>query len=132
MKKSIFLLGMVFVLSILNVAANKTSVVISVPDSAKAGEEITIVINVSHSANSGMHHTDWVYLKINDVEVKRWEYSKDNLPPDADFTVEFKYTVPQDADIQKGLMIEAEGHCNIHGSAGPADTTVVITGEKKS
>ena len=44
MKKLFLVLSAVFVLSILNVAANKTSVEVSVPDSAKAGEEITIVI----------------------------------------------------------------------------------------
>lgn len=128
MKKFIVFLGTVFVLSVLNVAANKTSVEVSVPDSAKAGDEITIVIHVSHSANSGLHHTDWVYLNINDVEVKRWEYSRDSLPPDADFTLEFKYTVPADVDAEKGLAVEVEGDCNLHGSAGPADATITITG----
>ena len=131
MKKAILLLSAVFVLSLMNVAANKTSVTLSIPDSATAGEEITIVINVSHSANSGLHHTDWVYLKINDVEVKRWEYSRDSLPPAADFTLEFKYTVPADADPEKGLSVEVEGDCNIHGTAGPADATITLTGKKQ-
>jgi len=127
MKKFVFVLAAMLVLSLTNVMANKTSVEVKAPEEAKKGTEITITINVSHSANSGMHHTDWVYLKINDVEVKRWEYSKDSLPPDADFTLEFKYTIPADVDTEKGLNIEAEGHCNIHGSAGPAAAAIKVT-----
>ena len=128
MKRLFFLSGMMFILSVLNAHANKTSVEISVPDSAKAGEEITIVIQVSHNGNSGFHHTDWVYLNVNDVEVNRWEYNRESLPPDADFTLEFKYVVPEDTDTGKEISIEAEGDCNLHGSDGPATATIVITG----
>lgn len=118
MKKSI-LISLLFVfLAQVSLLANKTSVKINAPSEAKNGTEITIVINVFHNGNSKMHHTDWVYLKINGVEVKRWQYDKNSLPPGGNFTVEFKYVIKQDATI------EAEGNCNIHGTAGPNKTTI--------
>jgi desulfoferrodoxin (superoxide reductase-like protein) len=100
--------------------ANKSSVKIEAPGSVQKGSEITIKLNVSHSGNSFFHHTDWAYIKINGIEVARWEYSSSNKPEAADFTKEIKYTVEQTAEIV------AEAHCNIHGSAGPAEWTVTV------
>jgi desulfoferrodoxin (superoxide reductase-like protein) len=104
-----------------SVLANKTSVEIKAPAEAKKGTEITITINVKHSANSGMHHTNWVYIKIDGKEVKRWEYDKKNLPPDSNFTLEYKFTPTADCTI------EAEGNCNLHGSAGIQKSTIKAT-----
>lgn len=98
--------------------ANKTSVEIKAPSDVKAGTEITVTINVSHSSNSKSHHTDWVYLKINGKEVQRWSYTKSELPPGSEFTLEYKVVV------NEPVTIEAEGHCNIHGSKGPATAEV--------
>lgn len=96
-----------------NLMANKTSVELSGPSGIKKGSDVTITIKVMHKGNSKMHHTDWVSLKINGQEVKRWEYNKENLPPDGNFTLEYKTTVTGD------LNLEAQGHCNMHGSTGP-------------
>jgi desulfoferrodoxin (superoxide reductase-like protein) len=118
MKKLFFLLsGLIFFTSA-SVLANKTSVEIKAPSEIKKGTEITIIVNVSHVGNSKAHHTDWVYLKINGEEVKRWQYDKENLPSAGNFTLEFNYTVTKD------LKIEAQGNCNIHGSAGIIKATV--------
>lgn len=65
-----------------------------------------------------MHHTDWVSLKINGQEVKRWEYGKENLPPSGEFKLEYKTTVTGD------LNIEAQGNCNLHGSTGVTSARV--------
>jgi desulfoferrodoxin (superoxide reductase-like protein) len=107
-----------FCLFVTGAMANKTSVEIKAPAEVKAGTEVTIVINVMHSANSKGHHTDWVYLKINGKEVKRWTYNKASLPPDSNFTLEYKYIATE------ALTVEAEGHCNIHGSAGLKSTVI--------
>ncbi len=112
MKKLLFLLPVIFFFSSIGVLANKTSVEISAPTEFKKGAELTLKINVIHNGNSKMHHTDWVSLKINGQEVKRWEYGKENLPTDGNFTLEYKVTVTDD------LNIEAQGHCSLHGSAG--------------
>jgi desulfoferrodoxin (superoxide reductase-like protein) len=101
--------------------ANKTSVEIKVPSEVKAGTEVTIEINVTHSANSKAHHTDWVYLKINGKEVQRWEYNKTKLPLTENFSIEYKVVA------NEALSIESEGHCNIHGSAGMKSATIKIT-----
>lgn len=98
--------------------ANKTSVEIKTPAEAKKGTEITITIQVSHNGNTRFHHTDWVYLKINGKEVKRWTYSAESLPPGGDFTLEYKVTLEGD------LAIEVQGDCNLHGSAGPKKMSV--------
>jgi desulfoferrodoxin (superoxide reductase-like protein) len=112
MKKLLFLLPVIFFFSSFNLLANKTSADIKAPSEFKKGTDLTLIINVMHNGNSKMHHTDWVSLKINGQEVKRWEYSKENLPPDGNFTLEYKVTVTDD------MNIEAQGHCNMHGSAG--------------
>jgi desulfoferrodoxin (superoxide reductase-like protein) len=121
MKKIIASIIGLFCLSLIGVWANKTSVEIKVPENVKAGTEVTITINVFHSSNSKTHHTDWVYLKINGKEVQRWVYNKDALPLTADFTVEYKF-VPTES-----FTLEAEGHCNIHGSAGIKSASVKTT-----
>jgi desulfoferrodoxin (superoxide reductase-like protein) len=107
-------------LTITGALANKTSVEINAPAEVKAGTEVTITINVAHKGNSKSHHTDWVYLKINGKEVQRWAYGKDSLPLTENFSIEYTMVA------NEALTIEAEGHCNIHGSAG-LKTTVVKT-----
>lgn len=110
-----------FCLFLTGTLANKTSVEVKAPTEVKAGTEVTIIINVMHSGNSKSHHTDWVYLKINGKEVKRWTYNKEFLPPDGNFTLEYKYVATE------ALKLEAEGHCNIHGTAGLESAVVKIT-----
>ncbi len=101
--------------------ANKTAVTISTSaQKVKKGTEVTITLNVTHKGNSKMHHTEWVTLKINGKEVKKWSYDKHNLPPDSNFSLTYK------AVVDDGLKIEAEGSCNMHGSAGVASAAVVI------
>jgi desulfoferrodoxin (superoxide reductase-like protein) len=122
MKKiSILLLTFMFVAISGLVFANKTDVKITVPSQVKKGSQITITINVMHKGNTPGHHTDWVYLKINGKEVKRWSYDKANLPPDGNFTLTYIYTVTDNV-----LSVEAMGDCNIHGSAGAAKATAKI------
>jgi desulfoferrodoxin (superoxide reductase-like protein) len=118
MKKLFLLLPILFLFTSVSLLANKTRIEVKAPSEIKKGVEVTIIINVFHKGNSNGHHTDWVYLKINGKEVKRWEYAKDNLPPDENFTLEFKYVVNEES------AIVAEGHCNIHGSAGIQKATI--------
>lgn len=124
MKRKITIVGslsiLIFLLFSATTFANKTSVKVIAPEKVKKGTEVTIKIEVKHIGNTKGHHTDWVWLKINDKEVKRWEYTKDNLPPDQNFTLE--YTVKAD----QVLKIAAEGHCNRHGSKGEDDFTINI------
>jgi desulfoferrodoxin (superoxide reductase-like protein) len=94
--------------------ANKTSVTIEAPDSAKQGTEISIKINVAHRGNNFVHYTNWVYVKANDKEIARWEFSVGNRSEAENFSREVKYTVTGPVEII------AEGNCNIHGSNGQA------------
>jgi len=94
--------------------ANKTSVTIDAPNTAKKGSEITIKVNVFHHGNNFFHHTNWVYIKVNDEEIARWEFSGIHKPESENFSREVKHAVTGPIEIT------AEGHCNIHGSAGPA------------
>ncbi len=121
MKNRIFATALVFVIALLtsvSVMANKTSVTIEAPKEAKIGSEITITINVKHIGNSAAHFTDWVQLKINGEVVKKWIYTKKSLPTAQNFTLSFTFVVTGD------LKIEAEGHCNLHGSEGIAAASV--------
>ncbi len=96
--------------------ANKSSVEIKSPESAVKGSEITITINVSHSANNFIHHTSWAYVKVNGKEVGRWEYPFES----ANFTREVKVRVDGPLDI------ESKAECNIHGSAGAVTAHVKV------
>jgi len=118
MKKLFFLICTFLFFASAGLMANKTSVEIKAPAEIKKGTEVTLVINVFHNGNSKTHHTNWVFLKINGKEVKRWEYSSENLPAGGDFTLEFKYVVTDD------ITIEAQGNCNLHGSAGSKSATI--------
>ena len=92
--------------------ADKTSVEIRAPQEVKKGTEVTVTIEVSHNGNNIMHYTNWVYVKINGKEYKRWEFSSFNRPVDDKFSLSFKIIV------NEPLKIEAQGNCNIHGSQG--------------
>ena len=94
--------------------ANKGSVKIEAPATAKKGEEVTIKLNVSHCCVTKMHYVNWAYLDINGAEKKKWAYSSKELPPAAEFSLSYKYKVEGDTKLK------AEANCNIHGSSGPA------------
>ncbi len=121
MKKAALILLVLFGLGLTGVWANKTKVEIKAPAEVKAGTEVTITLNVIHKGNSKGHHTDWVYLKVNGKEVKRWEYNKNALPSGEVFTVEYKMPAGEQ------LNLEAEGHCNLHGTAGSAKAAINVT-----
>lgn len=117
----ILVCGMLFLFLVVpSVFANKSEVSIEAPAEASQGSTITIKLNVTHKGNSGLHHTDWVSLKINGNEVKRWEYTRKERPEDENFTVSFTQKV--DAPIE----IFAQSNCNLHGSAGPVSFKVDV------
>lgn len=122
MKKIALTMIALFGIFLASATANKTAVEIKAPAEVKVGTEITIVIKVEHKGNSKGHHTDWVSLKINGKEVKKWEYPKTALPPSEIFTVEYKIIVTEE------MTIVAQGNCNLHGSAGPQTMTVKTNG----
>jgi desulfoferrodoxin (superoxide reductase-like protein) len=100
--------------------ANKTAVEIIAPKEVKKGTEITITLNVSHNGNNIMHYTNWVYVKINGKEYKRWEFSAFNRPEDERFSLSFKIIA------EEPLKIEAQGNCNVHGSQGKETVTISV------
>ncbi len=110
----------VFLLFSFSAFANKTSVKVIAPEKAEKGTEITIKIEVTHMGNTKGHYTDWVYVKVNGEEYKKWEYSKENLPETQNFTLEFKIKA------ESNLEIVVEGNCNKHGSKGEDKVTVVV------
>jgi len=100
--------------------ADKTSVSIDAPDTAKKGSVIVITVKVIHSGNNFMHYTDWVSIRVNGAEVKRWKFGSGSRPENETFTRQVEYKV------EGPVSIEAEGNCNIHGSAGKAVKTVLV------
>lgn len=100
--------------------ANKTSVTIVAPEKATKGSEVTVKIEVKHIGNTKGHYTDWVWVKINGEEYKRWEYTSDNLPEDQNFTLEFKIKV------EETIEITAEGNCNKHGNKGEDKVKIIV------
>ncbi|MCK5028753.1 MAG: hypothetical protein KAR57_03910 [Bacteroidales bacterium] len=100
--------------------ANKTSVKIVAPETVDAGTEVTVKIEVTHIGNTKAHYTDWVVVKVNGEEYKKWEYTKDNLPDNQNFTLEFKITA------KTNLEIIVEGNCNKHGSKGEDKVSIKV------
>ena len=92
--------------------ANKSAVEIQAPETAKKGSTITISVTVTHSGNSIVHYTNWVYIKANGKEIARWDFTWNNRPENEVFTCTVTYTVTGPVEI------EAESNCNLHGSAG--------------
>lgn len=101
-------------------AADKSSIKIVAPDNAAIGSEITVELQVSHHGNNFLHYTDWVYVKINGEEIKRWEFGHFDKPEDENFTRTITYKVIGP------LEITAEADCNIHGSKGIATKIVEV------
>ncbi|MFH1760371.1 MAG: desulfoferrodoxin family protein [bacterium] len=123
--KRLIVLYTVFIALILvlqgNIAfAGKASVQIEAPESATMGEVILIQLHVSHEGNNFIHYTDWVYVKINGSEIKRWAFSNFDKPESENFTRTINHT------MTGPIEIIAEADCNMHGSAGIAKKNVAI------
>jgi len=116
---TVCLLALIFV----PVLANKTSVSIKAPTEAEKGKEIKVVISVTHSGNTRLHHTDWVVLSVNGKEVKKWEYDRSNRPDSENFTLEYTLVIEEES------VIEAQGNCNLHGSTGKDQVIVKLIEE---
>lgn len=109
-----------FILFSFGALANKTSVTIIAPEKAQKGTEITIKVEVKHMGNTSKHYTDWVVIKINGEEYKKWEFTADNLPSSQNFELEIK------VKAEENMEIIAEGNCNKHGSKGEDKITVTV------
>lgn len=103
--------------------ADESAVRIEAPTKAAAGEEIVIVLHVSHNGNNFLHHTNLVELRINGEMVKKWEYGSFSKPEAEDFSVSFSYPAKQD------LEIKAEAFCNLHGSKNTDVKTLSVEKE---
>jgi desulfoferrodoxin (superoxide reductase-like protein) len=100
--------------------ANKSSVGLEAPEKANKGDTVQITIHVRHDGNNFFHYTDWVSLQINGQEVEMWEYSMLNRPEEENFTIIYKYPV------QKTTEIQAQAHCNRHGSDNTAKAVIDV------
>lgn len=100
--------------------ANKASVSIAAPETAAKGSEIVIRVTVTHSRNSAYHHTEWLWIKVNGKEIRRWDYTGSHLPEGATFTKEIKWKVDGNVKIQ------AKAYCNLHGSKGERTAIVKV------
>lgn len=101
-------------------SANQSSVAIKAPAEASRNSEVTIVITITHNANSFLHYTEWAYIMVNGKELERWPYSASNRPTGEVFSKEIKIVAAGDLDIK------AEASCNLHGSAGPVTFKVAV------
>jgi desulfoferrodoxin (superoxide reductase-like protein) len=120
-------MGKVLVLTILvfcwwvgMATANQSSVAIEAPQSVQKGEELTIRVTVTHSANTSLHYTEWLKVTVNQKEVARWDYTSNSRPEAAVFTKEIKLKATENMEIT------AQASCNIHGSNGPATVKVTV------
>lgn len=119
MKKFVPMIILLMILANLAMA-NKSAVSIVAPEKVKAGEEIILVINVSHRGNSSLHYTKRVVVMANKKEIARWEFSASNRPEAENFSREVRLKVEEETEIT------AEATCNIHGSAGPAKVNIKV------
>jgi desulfoferrodoxin (superoxide reductase-like protein) len=114
-------LTMVMLVGLANgVWAGKSEASIQGPTEATKGEEVTLRITVSHSANTAGHYTEWVKVTANKKEVARWNYTKDQRPEGAVFTKVIEVKVTEDTEIV------AEASCNLHGGKGPARHVIKV------
>lgn len=118
--KSLLVISLLLATLALPLLANKSAVSIEAPATVKAGEEATIIINVSHRGNSSLHYTNRLVVKANGKEVARWNFSSGNRPEAENFSREVKLKIEAETEIV------AEANCNLHGSAGPATVRIKI------
>ncbi|MBC7349933.1 MAG: hypothetical protein H5U05_08170 [Candidatus Aminicenantes bacterium] len=119
--KVILVLSLLLVMLAHPLLANKSAVSIEAPAAVKAGEEVTIIVNVNHRGNSSLHYTKRLLVLANGKEIARWDFSSSSRPEAADFSREVKLKIEADTEIV------AEATCNLHGSAGPASVRIKIT-----
>lgn len=100
--------------------ANKSAVSIEAPASAEKGADVVVRATVTHSSNSYLHYTEWLRVDVDGKTVGKWEYTRSERPEGASFTKEVR------VKAGKTLEIVAEASCNVHGSAGPAKTTIAV------
>lgn len=116
--QKMFLLSLIMLLLSCPAFADKSSVRIEAPDHAAIGDEIKIILHITHRGNNIFHHTNWVVLNINGKEIERREFGMFSLPESESFTWEIAYVV------KEAFTISAQANCNIHGSAGIAEEPV--------
>ncbi|MGQ9801505.1 MAG: desulfoferrodoxin family protein [Candidatus Saccharicenans sp.] len=119
--KVILVLSLLLVMLAHPLLANKSAVSIEAPAAVKAGEEVTIIVNVIHRGNSSLHYTKRLVVKANGKEIARWDFSSSNRPEAENFSREIKLKIEAETEIV------AEASCNLHGSAGPASVRIKIT-----
>jgi len=122
MKNTIYTIAalVVFLVFSTGAFANKTGVKIIAPEKVAKGTEITIKIEVTHMGNTKSHYTEWVWVKVNGKEFKKWEYNPDSLPENQNFVVEFTIKA------EENMEIISEGNCNKHGSKGENKVTIKV------
>ncbi len=101
--------------------AGKAETRIEAPASVPKGSEAVIRVTVMHNTNSIFHHVEWLWVKIDNQEIARWDYSGMEKPEGATFTKEIRYVVVGD------LQIAAKASCNLHGSANEPVVKVSAT-----
>ena len=60
--------------------ADKAAATIEGPANAAKGSEVTLKVTVTHSANSALHHTEWLKVTANNKEIARWNYTSSERP----------------------------------------------------
>ena len=120
MAKALVLIILIFGWSVGVATANKASVAIEAPQSVQKGAELTIRVTVTHSANTGLHYTEWLKVTVNQKEVARWDYTSNSRPEAAVFTKELKLKAVENMEIT------AQASCNNHGSKGPGTVKVTV------
>ncbi len=123
MQKSFLVISVLLLfacLAPLDALANKSAVKIEAPSEAAKGSDIVIKLTVTHKGNSALHYTKWLKVSVNGKPLEQWEYSSSRRPDGETFTKEITVKAADNMDIT------AEASCNLHGSAGPATTKIVV------
>ncbi|MEI9476315.1 MAG: desulfoferrodoxin family protein [Deltaproteobacteria bacterium] len=119
---NLFLTVLLLVVGALNgvALADKAAATIEGPVNAARGSEVTLKVTVTHSANSALHHTEWLKVTANDKEIARWNYTSSERPDGAVFTKEVK------VKVLETMEVKAEASCNVHGSKGPSTLKITV------
>jgi len=100
--------------------ANKSSVELEIPKSAKKGSIVQIKVKVIHKGNNFFHYSNWVYIKINGETLKKWKFTAWKRPENEVFTRELMYTIIGPTEVT------AKAHCNLHGSIGEKSEKIQV------
>lgn len=110
----------VVVLSLLAISgvacADELEVDLEAPDNARAGETVSVMIEIEHEDTAPGNYVDLVRLYDGDTLLKEWRYGPDDYVKQEEWTLLYSVAFDRDA------YLRATAHSTVHGDDTDTET----------